>query len=151
VSQTTFTNTVTLTDAAWFNDVDAVAYPPSLSGTALVIAIGTFTPTITGTANVASSTPRLSTYLRVGTRVIVSGEMDITATGSGATTWGVSLPVASNFSTSYQCGGSGATDAATSKGVVIDADATNKRATFSFLAASGATHTITFTFMYQIV
>lgn len=35
MSQTTFVNTVTLTDAGWFNDVDALTYPPTLLGSAL--------------------------------------------------------------------------------------------------------------------
>lgn len=114
---------------------------------------GTYTPTLTSVTNVASSTPRLSTYLRVGDTVTVSGTLTITATGNNArTTIGISLPIESNFSTAYQCGGTAFTQANASAGIgaSIYADATNNRAEMDYFETA-ATDTFSFQFTYQII
>lgn len=68
--------------------------------------------------------------------VIVSGQIDITANANNTETKiGISLPIASNFSTAYQLGGSAhttANSAATQHGGAIYADSTNDRAEFDY-------------------
>jgi hypothetical protein len=66
---------------------------------------GTYTPTITNVTNVAASTASVLQYMRVGSYVQISGRLQIDPTTTGTTTVRVSLPVASNFSSVIQAGG----------------------------------------------
>jgi hypothetical protein len=47
---------------------------------------GTYTPTLTNTTNVSSSTPYVAQYSRIGKTVNVSGKVDITCTANSAVT-----------------------------------------------------------------
>jgi hypothetical protein len=58
---------------------------------------GSYTPTVTGTANVSAVTPEVCYYMRIGNVVTVWGYAGITATAILATTFEVSLPIASNL------------------------------------------------------
>lgn len=111
---------------------------------------GTYTPTLTNTTNVAASTPRLATYIRVNNAVTVAGQLDIDPTGIGQTVLGVSLPVASALTTAYQLGGAAACPAVL-QSAAIYADATNDRATIEWLTTDVANQTWTYTFTYQVV
>lgn len=73
------------------------------------IASGTYTPTLTNSINVASSTSGVAQWLRVGNVVTVScGNISIDpTTASVASQLGISLPIASNFTVDTQCGGTG--------------------------------------------
>jgi hypothetical protein len=119
------------------------------------LAHGTYTPTLTGVANVSSSTPRLATYMRVGNTVTVAGQMDITPTANNIRTRvGISLPVASNFSTAYQAGGTAATipnSAAMAHNGGIIADATNDRVELDYYETNGTIDTFSYTFTYQVI
>ena len=68
---------------------------------------GTYTPTYTHVANVDATTAYSCQYLRVGDEVTVSGRVDIDPTTAAGTQVqiGVSLPIASNFANSNECGG----------------------------------------------
>jgi len=116
------------------------------------IASGTYTPTLTNVTNVAASTARLCTWTRVGNSVEVRGQIDIDLTTTLlASEIGVSLPIASAFTTAYQCGGSAAA-VAFQANWAIQADATNDRAKFSATGISSVTNdTYTFNFGYEIV
>lgn len=111
---------------------------------------GTYTPTLTNTTNVAASTPRQATYLRVGNSVTVAGQIDIDPTGAGQTVLGLSLPVASAFTTAYQLGGAAACPAVL-QSAAISADSTNDRAQLEWLTADIANQTWTYTFTYQVI
>ena len=68
---------------------------------------GTYTPTLTNTANVSASTASTMQYCRVGNVVTVSGNVNLTITTTLTTTLlEISLPVASSFTTLGQAGGS---------------------------------------------
>ena len=115
---------------------------------------GTYTPTITNSTNVAASTPRLTSYFRVGNMVTVFGQVDADPTaGSANTSIGVSLPIASVFSNSWELAGNGTVgDASQDRaGVSIVGDTTNNRATFAWFAPDGTNRTITFMFSYRIL
>lgn len=81
-------NTLTVTNGAGTINVDI----PST-----IITSGTYTPTLTNTTNVTSSTAFVNIYSRVGGVVQFSIKVEVTATGAGNTVLGISIPVASNF------------------------------------------------------
>lgn len=116
------------------------------------LAHGTYTPTLYNTTNVAASTARLATYMRVGNTVTVAGQLDIDPTTTlTATLLGISLPVASNFSTAYQLGGTAAATTVTDNPAGIEADPTNDRASLKYICISVANHTLTYSFSYQVI
>ncbi len=144
--------------SAGFNFSDPVNITSSLQADSIVndtgLAHGTYTPTLTGVTNVASSTARQATYMRVGNTVTVAGQIDVNPTSNNAqTTIGISLPVASNFTTAYQAGGTGHTIANTTAGhgASIQADATNDRVELDYYETHGTTDIISYSFTYQVL
>lgn len=117
----------------------------------------TYTPTLTNTTNISSSTSNANVgYTRIGDRVTVSGTITVTPTAELADcVLGVSLPVASSITNSNEGGGAGALmpgGVAHANGVAINMDATNDRATFTFFATSDSSPiTLTFTFSYTVL
>lgn len=74
----------------------------TLTGTLLNVTTnvlsGTWTPSTSGTTNVAALTAYLSTYFRVGNAVTISGRLDVTATAAAtATSFDMTLPVTPAF------------------------------------------------------
>jgi hypothetical protein len=114
---------------------------------------GTYTPTLTNVTNVAASTAYQCQYMRVGNVVTVSGRVNIDATTTSTnTTLGVSLPIASNFASAQNAGGSFSPSAAAlSVSGVVFADATNDRASFRILIDSAAANDYYFTFTYLVI
>lgn len=117
---------------------------------------GTYTPTITGVGNVASSVADVCFYERRGSRVHVSGTVQIDpTTGTGALTeWGVSLPIASNLAAYTDLLGSGATASATgsvSPGVRVYGETTNDRAEMVMCSANTSAQFISFQFSYRVL
>jgi hypothetical protein len=125
----------------------AVTAPAATDGN---VFSGTYTPTLTNTTNVASSTASGCQYMRVGNVVTVSGQVAVTPTATGNTILGISLPIASNFSGSQQLGGT-ALAQTTTQGVVLYGDAINDRAVFRLQAAATTALTYHFSFTYQVV
>lgn len=116
------------------------------------LAHGTYTPTLTNTTNIDASTPRQATYMRVGNTVTVSGQLDIDPTTTlTATLLGISLPIASNFSTAYQGGGTASATGIASMTGGIEADPTNDRVSLKFIATDVTNQTMCFSFSYQII
>ena len=135
---------------------DAVDIQSSLQADSIVndtgLAHGTYTPTLTNVTNVAASTARLATYMRVGNTVTVGGQLDIDPTiTASATVLGISLPIASNFSTSYQAGGVAFATGITGMGGGIEADATNDRVSLKFIASDVTNQTMTYSFTYEVI
>lgn len=116
------------------------------------IITGTYTPTLTNVDNIATSTPNVTGYYKVGPMVTVFGTADVTATTETLTSeLGMSLPIASNLSAASQLGGGGGVVEA-SQGVAIYGDATNNRAVLNFVAPTDGTPiTVTFQFSYTII
>jgi hypothetical protein len=111
----------------------------------------TYTPTLTNTTNVAASTARQCTYLRVGNAVTVSGQLDIDPTATGQIVLGISLPIASALTTAFQAGGTAAPTTVADAPAAIISDATNDRATLTYVCVDVTNHTMAFTFTYQIL
>lgn len=113
---------------------------------------GTYTPTLTNVANVDASTAYLCTYMRSGNTVTVSGHFDIDPTTTlTSTQLGISLPVASAFTTANQCGGTAAAIGIAGQSAAIRSDATNDRAEVIFMAADVTNQAMYFSFTYQVL
>jgi len=121
-------------------------------GTGVSNATQTYTPTLFNTTNVSASTARLCTYFRVWNAVTVAGQVDIDPTTTlTATLLGMSLPIASNFTTAYQLGWTATATNIAVQCAGIEADATNDRASFKFVPADVTNQTYSFSFTYTVV
>jgi hypothetical protein len=113
---------------------------------------GTYTPTLTNTTNIDDSVAYTCQYLRVGNTVTVSGKFDINPTAAGTlTVMGISLPIASNFASTGECGGTAFCTAVAGMGASISSDPTNDRAKLLFISSDVTLQTMTFNFTYQII
>ncbi len=130
----------------------AVTSPAATDGN---VFSGTYTPTITNGTNVTASTANISQYMRVGNVVTVSGAVTgITTTASGASDFTITLPIASNFSSTVQCGGSAIFTSATLRGtgVALNANTASDVVNFVFNAPSASTsQTLPYSFTYRII
>lgn len=109
----------------------------------------TYTPTLTNTTNISSSTAYVSGYSRVGDAVHVFGRVGITPTASGLCVLGFSLPVASDITSVANLGGTFCTRTTSLAGSVAG-DATNDRATFGIVAPSTTALDCMFSFSYTV-
>jgi hypothetical protein len=113
---------------------------------------GTYTPSLTNTTNIASSTAAVCQYMRVGNVVTVSGTVTIDPTATGRIVMGFSLPIASALTATNQCGGTYASSGATTVNVgSVTGDATNDRATFDGVSNDAASRVYGFSFTYQVL
>lgn len=116
---------------------------------------GTYTPTITGVANVTASTARVCQYSRNGSTCTVSGSVNVTQTaGATFTQVGISLPFASAIANAFEVGGScGIVTAAVNVTGIALADVANNRAELDYVcdAAAATAREIQFHFTYQII
>jgi hypothetical protein len=121
-------------------------------GTGVSNVTQTYTPTLTNVANVAASTAQVCQYFRVGNMVTVCGQLSIDPTTTATlTTLGISLPIASNFTTAFQAGGTAAATAVADAVAGIISDATNDRATLQYVCTDVTNHVMAFTFTYQVL
>jgi hypothetical protein len=124
----------------------------SLTGTTnQYIASGTYTPTLSNTTNVSSSTAFECQWIRVGNVVTVSGMVGITATGAGNTVLRMTLPIPSDFSQLYHCAGVHNQSSGTENAGVIYAGIGTDTAEFNHTAVSTSALNRLFSFTYQII
>jgi len=113
---------------------------------------GTYTPTITDTLNVASSTSQPFQFIRVGNIVTVSGEFEATATASNTDARvRLNLPASANFVNRGYCSGAGSvvqTPAGQSVGVI--GVTSNNTAEVRWLPLTTNSQDISVTFTYRI-
>lgn len=111
---------------------------------------GTYTPILTAVANVSGLTLVGAKYLRSGSIVTVSGNVNGTFTaGSTSTTFGISLPIASNLVAGDLSGTSCTASASPAPGAVY-ADATNDRAEVKCTAPGAGNFGLYFIFQYEV-
>jgi len=115
----------------------------------IVLDQGTYTPTLTAISNITTLTSAQCQYMRVGNVVTVSGQIDVAATSAGFAQYGISLPIASDFTAPRQCGGGGYHGGGAAVGFF--ADATNNRTTGQFVAPNTALQGHQFSFTYLIL
>jgi hypothetical protein len=126
----------------------------SMTGTAnQYIGSGTYTPSTANIANIASVTPGVCQWVRVGNVVTVSGVATITPTASGLPTqFTLSLPIASAFTLANQAGGTGnIIILGTTAVVTITAYIATGTALFTELSTSTSAALLPFSFTYVIV
>jgi len=89
------------------SDTVAVWDGDTLKKKELIVESGTYTPTITDSLNVDSTTVNVARYNRTGNFVTVYIDLDIDATNADLTIIGIGLPVASDFDASTDAVGYG--------------------------------------------
>ena len=115
------------------------------------ISTGSYTPTVSAGTNVAATTALNTQYLRVADVVTVSGQCDIDPISLAATTtFGVSLPIASDFTGALNCQGVMTAPGFTETGYVT-ADVTNNQASLTFQSATQNNHVVAFIFLYRVL
>lgn len=138
-------------------DIDVLAGSIAAPGTLNVgtlqiggnaITDGTWTPTLTNTLNLDASTSYTCNYMRVGNTVTVSGRVDCNPTATGTVILEMSLPIASNFASFENAGGTGAIS--TNIGVPIYASSANDRLIFTYTATQTSSEPIHFSATYRI-
>lgn len=125
-----------------------------IGGTGVSCESGTYTPTITNGANVATSTARPAQFLRVGNVATVSGSVNIDPTAASTNTvFAISFPIPSNLASAFQCSGSVVHTVASANSDVgqISGDTANDRATTSYYPASALGQEVYFHFTYLII
>jgi hypothetical protein len=114
------------------------------------ITSGTYTPTLTNTTNITASTANADTmYFRVGSIVHVAGRVDIDPTGTGTVVLGISLPIASNFSSENQCAGTAYSDQ--DDAAAIDGSTANDTAILDGAVTDTTNESWSFTFTYRVI
>jgi hypothetical protein len=113
---------------------------------------GTYTPTLTDTTNIASSTAFQCQYIRVGNVVTVSGRVTIDPTSSSTLTeLSMTLPVDATFTEGEELAGVFAgSGSGTGNCGNIRAETSTENALFQFIPDSGASRTYFFTLTYLI-
>lgn len=109
---------------------------------------GTYTPTLTNQTNVAASTAIVSSFIRIGAIVTVTGSVTIDPTSTGATAIRMTLPVArANFASANDAWGIGSSDTYT-QGGKFAAVSGAQVVEYTFAAANAASVTHGFHFSY---
>ena len=115
------------------------------------IASGTYTPAVTNSVNVTASTPRLSSWMRVGNVVTVSGSIDITPASASYTLVLLTLPIPliGTWSTGGQCAGAASTSVNLT--AAMTGDIASSKCGLNVLAPSTAAQTFSYSFTYVVV
>lgn len=112
--------------------------------------VQTYTPTLTNTTNIAASSANVTYYRQIGDVVDVWGELSIDATSASTISeLGMSLPVASTFSHTYDLSGTSAFEDNTA--IQIKADVSNSRAVLRFTPQSASDNKYNFHFTYYVI
>jgi hypothetical protein len=111
----------------------------------------TYAPTLTGLTNIDSITGGVFRYIRIGNTVHVNGSMTVDPTAVTNTTLSISLPVASNFTTTQQAAGIASCGNVANLPGQITSDAATDKAILSFTASSTSAFLWTVDFVYDIV
>jgi len=115
---------------------------------------GTYTPSLTNTTNVASSSVNGDVlYLKVGDVVQVSGKITIQATAADTDTYlSMTLPIATNLTVTYALNGIGACVQAGELGesVAITGETTSEEAEFRLRPSVTASNAYVFNFTYRL-
>lgn len=127
-----------------------------IGGTALqYLGSGSYTPAGTVGTNVASVTPAKALYTRIGNVVHVTGTVSaVSSAATGAKTFYLSLPLASNLAATTDLSGAIGQTSNTGDpvGPAVVADPTNDRAQVNYNTAFGSgTHTFGYSYSYEML
>lgn len=110
----------------------------------LFIPNGTYTPLVTGTANLdAVSIPSVWKYTQIGSMVFFTGNVTVDPTAAATpTTFRVDLPIASNFDTGSDAVGNLIRASNNTEAGTAVADTTNDQITFTFTSTITTSHNV---------
>lgn len=138
------------------NTIDTInlqATAVQINGNGVVRSLsGTYTPTASATSNLDSTSPAQFQYTRVGNVVTVSGVVVLDATAAASTFFELSLPIASNLtSTSNLAGGGGLNSTTGSPGLFIRGVVANDTAQVLYVSpiTTSTEASVTFTYIVQ--
>jgi len=122
-------------------------------GTWTIVTSGTYTPTVNGISNVTSPSGQPCAWTRIGNTVTVSGEVDLTNSGTGRVAFTITLPI--NITSGSLMGGAGAaipfgTPTQGFGPVAIEASSTTTALFTLFMSSTPFTFRVLFTFSYNI-
>lgn len=140
---------VAASSASPFADADSLALLFTRNGDLGSASSSTYTPTLTNVTNLDASTASELTYGRFGDMGFISGRVAMDPTAAALTSLGMSLPVASDFTSAAQAGGTFAHQSGV--GGAISADVTNNRLSFDFTPTSTANLTYYFIAAYRVL
>lgn len=113
---------------------------------------GIYTPILTNVANISASSSYDCQYNQVGSVVSVSGRVDVDPTlAATSTQLGISLPIASNFASINECGGTAFASNVSGQGASMLADITNDRAQMQWVSADITNQAMYFSFVYRVI
>jgi hypothetical protein len=118
------------------------------------LSTGTYTPTLTNTTNITSSTALLLRWIRINNAVAVFGRVNFVPTVAGACTLRLSLPISNNnFAVTSEAGGVGTANRATSTfgSFAIAAIASTQLVSFTGWASYTTNTEHGLAFLYEIV
>jgi hypothetical protein len=111
-----------------------------------------YTPVIFNVANLSASTSYSCQYLRVDKSVTVSGRVDIDPVAAATLTQlGIALPIASTFTNTNECAGTGVSPDVAGQCAAIYADVANARAMLQWVSADVANRSMFFQFTYRVL
>ncbi len=111
---------------------------------------GTYTPTATNDTNLSGLTLFVAQWTRVGNVVTVNGAFEADAVAVGATTFELSLPIASNFAATTNAAGGAWCDGA-ERAFRVSAQVANDRAYFQATLQNTTIQTFGYSFSYQVI
>jgi len=121
---------------------------------AVAFVSGTYTPTVTSTANIQSASATECQYIRVGNVVTMSGSFSIDPISASTTTSiELSLPIASNFDNISNLGGVARTTFFCEQTAFLSAQTTTDRIDVDFISSASCVliSVYTFSLTYKII
>lgn len=112
---------------------------------------GAWVPTLTDITNTSSRTAYTCQYTRIGDVVTFSGKFDVTPSGAGATSFRMTLPVASNFAFENNAGGVAAAGQVAGLSARIYADVTNDELIIEWVAVDTSSRSWSFSGSYRVI
>lgn len=129
-----------------------IAVSEAAARAAIGLADSTYTPTHTNLTNLSATTPRVTTYARVGNTVIVGGAFSADPVApAGATSFEMSLPIASNFANTFECGGTAFSPNVAGQGAGIFGNVANDTAQVQWTSGDIANQEMDFHFIYRVI
>jgi hypothetical protein len=153
---TSSTGTFTLTNAKTFSVTNTLTLTGTDGTTLNINAVatlneGTYTPTATVNGNLATATPNVCWWFRVGTKVFVFGSMNVDPTAADtATSVLLTLPVASTFTLATDASGAGTEYSTSGRGVLAQADVATAKVNVFWTTAVTASVLVHFMFSYVV-
>lgn len=116
-------------------------------------AIGTWSPTYATTTNLDDSPTTIgANYIRLGSIVLVFGNIDLDSEGAGTCVLSISLPIASNFAVESDFGGSFMVDGSANHSAGrMQADPSNNRIIVQWTAVGADAARASFIGAYKII